>query len=71
MKPWSKTTRNRLLWLASLLDRRATAIRRLVKARTPPRKAKAPKPRDDRQVDIEQEIAARNARIAARHLEGA
>jgi hypothetical protein len=36
-----KTTRNRLLWLASILSRRATAIRRYVKARTPPRKPRA------------------------------
>jgi hypothetical protein len=43
VKPYSKQTRNRLLWLASYLDRRAAGIRRLVKARTPPRKAKAPK----------------------------
>lgn len=34
--------RNRLLWIASILSRRATAIRRYVKARTPKRPTKFP-----------------------------
>lgn len=40
----NKHYRNRLLWLASILSRRATAIRRYVNAHTPPRKVRAPKP---------------------------
>lgn len=40
----NKRYRNRLLWLASMLSRRATAIRRYVKAHTPPRKERVPKP---------------------------
>lgn len=34
--------RNRLLWLASFLDRRAAAIRRYVREHTPKRKGKLP-----------------------------
>ena len=40
----NKRYRNRLLWLASILSRWATGIRRYVKAHTPPRKAKAMPP---------------------------
>jgi hypothetical protein len=42
MKPWSKPTRNRLLALASFLDRRAAALRRRAAAHTPKRPRKEP-----------------------------
>lgn len=54
----SVRSRNRLLWLASILERRAKGLRKYVKAKTPPRKKRGARPAEPSpQVDIEQAIA--------------
>lgn len=62
-----KTTRNKLLFLASLLDRRATAIRKFVRARTPKRVRKE-KEIDRPSTPLERAFQTDAARIGAAAL---